>query len=167
MEMTQWLVTPPTQIRHFHPRDAGALAQLLHESVRQLGIKGYSQAQVQAWSPSPVSARQFHERVSDGRKVLIAVSPDDAPQGFIELCSNGHIDCFYCHPHSAGMGVGTALYATLESIARNEGMPVLTVDASETARQFFLNQGFICIQRQDFRRNDVLIHNYRMEKKLV
>ncbi len=156
----------PIRIRRFQPQDAGPLAQLFHVSVRQLGIRAYSQAQVEAWSPVPASASQFLDRVSDDRQVLVAVAPDDTPEGFIELRSDGCIDCFYCNPRSAGTGIGTILYAALESLAQEAGMPMLTVEASEIARTFFSHRGFSCIQKQAFRRNGVLIHNYRMEKQL-
>jgi putative acetyltransferase len=86
--------TPTVTIRPFTPGDAAALALIFHRSVREVGLRGYSQAQVEGWSPAPVAADAFLARVSDGRAVFVAVNGDDTPLGFIELEANGHIDRF-------------------------------------------------------------------------
>ena len=152
------------KIRNFKPDDSAALATIFHEAVRAVGRKDYDQAQVEAWSPKPVPADKFLARVSDGRSVFVAVSENDKPIAFIELEENGHIDCFYCHPDAVGTGVGTALYERLESAALALGLSRLYVEASEAARRFFGGKGFSLIERRDFERNKVQIHNYLMEK---
>ncbi|MEZ5826495.1 MAG: GNAT family N-acetyltransferase [Geminicoccaceae bacterium] len=154
------------RIRDFVADDAAALALIFHESVRRVGSRDYGREQVEAWSPAPVSAETFLARVSDGRLVLVAVDERDRPVGFIELETDGHIDCFYCHPDCVGTGVGSALHARLEQGARKAGLPRLHVEASEAARRFFLRKGYDLIGRRDFVRNNVPIHNYRMEKFL-
>lgn len=153
-------------IRAFRPDDAAVLAEVFHEAVHSIGRKDYSQAQVEAWSPKPVPALQFLDRVSDGRSVFVAVGEDDFPCAFIELEEDGHIDCFYCHPDRAGTGVARALYRHLEEAALAAGLTHLYVEASEAARRFFLREGFRVVRRRDFERNTVPIHNYLMDKHL-
>lgn len=153
-------------IRNFRVDDAVALAKILHASVRAVGIKDYTQSQVEAWSPAPVSSQAFIKRIDDGRVVLVAVTDEDEPIGFIELERDGHIDCFYCAPRFVGHGVGSALYARLEEVARAAGLRRLHVEASEGARRFFAHKGFTLIQRRDLERNGVAIHNYLMKKSL-
>lgn len=154
------------RIRAFKTEDAAALAAIFHASVRMIGCKDYTQKQVEAWSPAPVSAEAFTARVSDGRTVLVAVSNEGEPIGFIELENDGHIDCFYCAPAVVGHGVGSGLYIRLEEIARTRGLPQLYVEASEAARRFFLGKGFSTVKRQDFERHGVRLHNYLMKKPL-
>jgi putative acetyltransferase len=158
--------TPRITVRPFAHRDASALALIFHRSVREVGRRGYTQAQVEAWSPAPVPAEVFLSRVTDGRKVFVAVNGDDTPLGFIELEANGHIDRFYCRPDVVGTGVGSALYGCLERAALDMGLSLLLVEASEVARDFFLRRGFRLIRRQDFERNGIAIHNYVMDKSL-
>jgi putative acetyltransferase len=112
----------------------------------------------------PVPAKKFLARVSDGRSIFVAVSENDKPIAFIELEENGHIDCFYCHPDAVGTGVVTALYERVESAALAVGLSRFYVEASEAARRFFSGKGFSLIERRDFERNNVQIHNYLMEK---
>lgn len=158
--------TQPVRIRPFRPSDAASLALIFHRAVREVGIRGYTAAQVEAWSLAPVSAEAFLARVSDGRSVFVAVTGEDAPLGFIELEADGHIDRFYCRPDVVGTGVGSTLYAWLERAALDRGLSRLFVEASEVARDFFLHKGFRLVRRQNFVRNGVPIHNYRMEKAL-
>jgi|GEM_PF-2616450 len=46
------------------------------------------------------------------------------------------------------------------------GWRTLRVEASESARRFFLRHDFREIERPDFLRHGVPIHTYRMEKRL-
>lgn len=151
-------------IRDFRTDDAAFLASIYHEAVQRVGRDYYTPDQVQVWSPQPVSTDTFIARVSDGRSVFVAVDDEDMPIAFIELEFDGHIDCFYCHPDFVGTGVGAALYDRLERAARSAGIARLYVEASEAARGFFLRKGFRLIERREFERSNVLIHNYSMEK---
>ncbi len=117
-------------------------------------------------SPKPAESVRFHQRVSDGRDVFVAVGQDEHPIGFIELEPTGHIDCFYCCPEHAGCGVGLALYETLETAARERGYKSLFVEASEAARRFFNKVGFNTELRREFVYNGVPLHNYLMRKWL-
>lgn len=155
-----------TRIRLFQPQDAPILAQLLHDSVHAVGAQDYSHAQLAAWSPRPIDANSFAQRVGDGRDVFVALSDENAAIGFIELEASGHIDCFYCRPDRVGTGVGAALYQHLEGVATTRQKVRLFVEASEAAHRFFTAQGFGTVRRQEFERNGVRIHNYVMEKTL-
>jgi len=98
--------------------------------------------------------------------VYVAVDAGDQPTGFIELQPDGHIDCFYRDPEHAGSGVGAALDDHLEDQARRQGITRLWVEASDAAKRFFLRQGFGVLERREFARNGVTLHNWAMEKHL-
>ena len=109
---------------------------------------------------------QYHARVTDGRAVTVAVSNNDIPAAFIEFETDGHIDCFYCHPDVAGLGVGRALFRHAQSQAIAAGFTRLYVEASEAARRFFLREGFKVTALREFQLRSVAIHNHSMEKQL-
>ncbi len=153
-------------IRLYSPPDATTLVHIFHDAVHQVGSLDYSEKQVTAWSPEPVESEKFHQRISDGRDVFVALGSDEIPIGFIELKPNGHIDCFYCSPKHIGCGVGAALYQKLEAAAIDRGNKSLFVEASEAAQRFFRKVGFDIENRREFQHNGVLIHNYLMRKKL-
>lgn len=114
-----------------------------------------------------MSAETYHARVSDGRRVFVAVTEEDRPMAFLELEADGHIDCFYCHPDAAGQGIGLALYTEAARAATDQGISCLTVEASEAARRFFVKVGFEVVSRRDFLIRTVPIHNYAMRKALT
>lgn len=153
------------KIRLFQQPDAEQIAQLFHETVREVNIDDYSENQVQAWAPDNLNFRNWAiicaERftyVADDRGVIA---------GFGELETNGHIDCFYCHKNYQRMGVGSKIYAAIEAKAYELEINRLYVEASITAKPFFLRMGFSTITEQQVERRGEIFVNYAMEKFLI
>lgn len=152
-------------IRPFQADDAEPLAELFHASVRQVGIRNYSVKQVAAWSPTPPDPADYIRR-AEGRIFLVAINNDGNPVGYVDLEQDGHIDHLYCHPDVVRTGIASALYADLERVAKEQGISVLFVEASEGARRLFEREGFTTEKRNEFEMNGVTIHNYLMTKTL-
>ena len=49
------MAEPAFTYRPFEPADAEAMGRLYFDSVRGLGGRRYSQAQVEAWAPAPLA----------------------------------------------------------------------------------------------------------------
>lgn len=156
-----------TLVRPFREADAAALAAIFFSAVREVGGQHYSQAQVEAWAPTPPDPAAYLRRAADGRALLVAVDEADAPLAYGDLEADGHIDHFYCRPDVTRSGVAVALYEAIEAVARDRGLRRLHVEASEPARRFFERRGFVALERRAFPIRGVVIHNYRMEKRLA
>ncbi|HEY6917518.1 MAG TPA: GNAT family N-acetyltransferase [Allosphingosinicella sp.] len=160
---------PPSEaamhIRPYTPADAPALADLYTRSVRHFGRAAYTPEQVKAWSATACPERMA-ARCADGRTVLVAEDADGALLGFGDMEPDGHLDFLYTAPEGEGRGVGSALYAALEDVARAGGCERIFVEASELARPLFERRGFALVGRNDFEISAVAIHNYSMEKRL-
>ena len=89
-------------IRAFCTDDAADIARIFHESVHGIGAQYYTPEQCHAWSPHPFAPEGFAEKAADGRHVFVATNVEDRPVAFIELETDGHIDCFFCAPNAAG-----------------------------------------------------------------
>lgn len=152
-------------IRPFRPADAPVLAALYHASVHGAGGRHYTPAQLAVWSPAPADPAHYLQQAA-GRVFLVAEDADGRVVGYGDLERDGHLDHLYCHPDVIGTGVGTALYDALEQAARRDGIARLYVEASENARPLFARRGFALDARNDFERDGVAIHNYRMSKQL-
>ena len=87
--------------------------------------------------------------------------------GFTTLEADGHIDWTYTHPDHQRRGVSSALYAELQSRARQQGITRLYVEASYLAQPFFAKQGFATIRRNEVLRNGETLTNWSMEKQLT
>lgn len=153
-------------IRPFTPADAAAIALMRERSIRQIGARAYSAAQIEAWAARSRDAGALAVRMGDGRQAFIAVDGSDAPAGFIDLEDDGHIDMLYTAPEAAGQGIAGRMLAHVEALARQAGMGLLHTEASEVARPVFERHGFEVTHRRDFEIDGVPIHNYKMEKRL-
>lgn len=157
-------MTGDLSIRPFQPEDAATLSALYAASVRALGARDYSDAQIEAWASLTPSAGSLVERMGDGRTRLVAVLDDIA--GFIDVEADGHIDLLYVEPGAAGLGVARALLETAEALAPLSGAGRLHAEASETARPVFERLGYSVVARRDFEVAGVAIHNWAVEKPL-
>ena len=78
-----------------------------------------------------------------------------------------HIDLLYVHPGAAGQGVCAMLCDALEKIAGARGTKSLTVDASDTALEFFRKRGYVAKQRNSVTVNGEWLANTTMQKTLA
>lgn len=157
-------MTGDLSIRPYQPADAPALSALYEASVRTLGARDYSPAQIEAWASLAPSPEALDGRMADGRTRLVAVA--DGIAGFIDVETDGHIDLLYVTPAAAGTGVARTLLETAEALAPLSGAVRLYAEASETARPAFERLGFSVLARRDFEVAGVAIHNWAVEKRL-
>jgi putative acetyltransferase len=152
------------EIRLFEAQDAAQIAQLFHETVREINVRDYSSSQVSAWAPDDIYFRNWVE-VCSGRFTYVA-DDEGAIAGFGELESNGHIDCFYCHKNYQRCGVGRQIYQAIEAKAVELSVSRLFTEASITAKSFFQRMGFSVIEEQKVTCRGETFINYAMEKLL-
>jgi putative acetyltransferase len=150
------------EVRLFHPQDAEQVAQLFHDTVRDINSRDYSDTQVRAWAPDDIHFRNWRE-ICSTRFTYIA-SDEDVILGFAELEPKGHIDCFYCHKDYQRCGVGDRLYRAIEAKALDLGVDRLFTESSITAKPFFQRMGFSIVREQEVTCRGSLFTNYVMEK---
>lgn len=151
-------------VRPWTPEDSADLSALYEASVRALGARDYSAAQIEAWASLTPSADSLTARMQDGRTRLVAVTETVA--GFIDVEADGHIDLLYVAPAAAGQGVARILLETAEALAPLSGAARLHAEASETARPVFERLGYAVVARREFEVAGVPIHNWAVEKTL-
>ena len=154
------------QVRPFQPEDAERLGIIFYRSVREGGRRAYSPSQVEAWAPSVPPASLYERKARDGRLLLVTVNVAGEPIAYGDLEPSGHIDHLFCIPEAIGTGAASRLYDCLEVQAHEWDLKRLFVEASELAKPFFEHKGFSVLERNNFIRHGVLMHNYRMEKIL-
>jgi putative acetyltransferase len=156
---------PTLGLRPFLPADAPLLAEIFRASIAELTAEDYSEAQQQAWAAAADDEDAFAARLAD-RLTLIAML-DGSPIGFVSLEGPEHLDMLYVHPAAAGQGVGTMLCDALERIAAGRGAPLLRVEASDTARDFFGRRGYVAQQRNTVSCGGEWLASTTMEKPLT
>ncbi|HEY8382654.1 MAG TPA: GNAT family N-acetyltransferase [Microvirga sp.] len=152
-------------LRPFLPADAPALAEIFQASIEELTGDDYSEAQQAAWASRADDEAAFGARLASHLTLVATVEGD--PVGFASLKGADHIEMLYVHPAAAGQGVGALLYDALEKLAGARGAKRLTVDASDTAEDFFRRRGFQPQRRNSVPVADEWLANTTMEKPLA
>ena len=156
---------PTFALRPFLPQDAPLLADIFRASIEELTEDDYNPAQQEAWASAADDLEAFAERL--GKHLTIIATMEGSPIGFISLDGPTEIGLFYVHPAVAGQGVGRMLYDAIEKLSAARGTPHLTVEASDTAREFFQRRGFSAEQRNTVSVGNEWLANTTMKKKLA
>ncbi len=154
---------PTLAVRPALPADAPLLAEIFRESIAELTGDDYDAAQQEAWASAADDEQAFAARIA-GHLAIVATL-DGSPVGFITLRSPTEIDMLYVHPAVARQGVGAMLYNAIEKLAVSRGAKSLTVEASDTAREFFRRRGFEAQQRNTVSAGDEWLANTTMRKQ--
>lgn len=156
---------PKPALRPFLAADTPVLAAIFAASIEQLTGDDYSEAQQEAWASAAADEEQFGKRLA-GELTLIATLRN-SPVGFAALKGADHIDMLYVHPGAVGQGVASMLCEALEKLAGGRGAKSLTVDASDSAAEFFTKRGYVAKQRNTVTVNGEWLANTTMRKTLV
>jgi len=141
------------------------LAQIFVAAIQELTGDDYSEAQQEAWSSAAEDEEAFGKKLA-GELTLIATI-QNSPIGFASLKGNESIDMLYVHPSVAGQGVAAMLVDALEKLAGARGAKALSVDASDTALDFFKKRGYVARQRNSVPRHGEWLANTTMQKQLA
>lgn len=155
---------PKPALRPYLASDAPMLAQIFVAAIQELTGDDYSEAQQEAWAMAAEDEDEFGKKLA-GELTLIATM-QNSPVGFASLKGNEAIDMLYVHPSVAGQGVGAVLIDALEKLAAARGAKSLSVDASDTALDFFKRRGYVARQRNSVPRHGEWLANTTMQKEL-
>jgi len=129
-------------VRGFEAGDAASVCEIFYRSVREVGPARYSPAQLEAWAPKIPASEKWRRRCLE-YETFVAENDAGEIVGWIAMTPNGYIDMLFCLPEATKRGVGAALYAAVERIAIDRGLPELTAHASAFAESFFKKVGWI------------------------
>ena len=156
---------PSFALRPFLIEDTPLLAEIFRASIEGLAADDYSEGQQKAWASAADDEEAFGQRLAG--QLTLLVTMNGSPVGFASLAGTEAIDMLYVHPAVAGQGAGRMLYEAVEKISAARGTPHLSVDASDTARDFFSRRGFEPEQRNTVSVGNAWLSHTTMKKKLV
>jgi len=159
------VANPTFGLRPYLPADAPMLADIFRASIEELTSDDYSESQQEAWASAADDMQAFAAKL--GRELTLIATLEGSPVGFASLEDNTKIDLLYVHPAAARQGVGALLCDALEKLAGARGTKQLSVDASDTAIEFFKKRGYVAQQRNSVSRGDEWLANTTMQKTLA
>jgi len=156
---------PKPALRPYLAADTPVLVAIFVAAVQELTGDDYSEAQQEAWAAGADDEEGFGKRLAS--QLTLVATLQNSPVGFASLKGADHIDMLYVHPSVAGTGVASMLCEALERLAGARGAKNLTVDASDTAQEFFRKRGYVGKQRNTVIVRGEWLANTTMEKKLA
>jgi|SRR5262245_10995352 putative acetyltransferase len=131
-------------IRAMRSEDARRFLEIQRESVRGLAAGDYPTAVIEAWAPLPITDAVVERFLSnqDGEMRLIAETDGQAVGIGALVPRNSELRACYVLPGTARRGVGAAIVAEIERIARGNGLAYLRLESSLTAEPFYAALGY-------------------------
>jgi len=155
---------PKPALRPYLASDTPMLATIFVAAIQELTGDDYSEAQQEAWA-AVADDEEFGRRLAADLTLIATLQ--DSPVGFASLRGKDHIRMLYVHPSLAGQGVASMLVDALEKLAGSRGAKTLSVDASDTALDFFKKRGYVAKQRNSVTVNGEWLANTTMQKVLA
>jgi putative acetyltransferase len=150
-------------LRPLLPADTPVLAAIFAAAIAELTGDDYSEEQREAWA-AVAEDEEFGRRLAADLTLIATLQ--NSPVGFASLRGKDHIRMLYVHPGVARQGVASMLVDALERLAGGRGAEKLTVDASDTAAEFFRKRGYVAMQRNSVTVNGEWLANTTMQKTL-
>ena len=148
-------------IRIYQHGDHDAIAEIYSRAIHEIAVEVYSAEQCLAWSSRNPNPEHWKRRCELKRPFVAVVESQIA--GFLELDSDGHIDCAYVNPDFRRRGVMTRLVAHATNTCFAMRLPRVYVEASICAKPLFESQGFDILRENIVWIDGVPLVNYRME----
>jgi len=159
-----WSLAIQTMIRYYNG-EFREVAEIFHSAVHETAASCYSQEQIEAWAPTPIDIEHWRSRCELKRPFLCSHAGQTV--GFLELDTDGHIDCHYVHPSHNRRGFGSALLLHAITTAADFGMTKLYVEASHIAKDLYLKHGFQVVSSNQVSIGDINLANWIMEMPLA
>ncbi|MGR5250364.1 GNAT family N-acetyltransferase [Vibrio aestuarianus] len=150
------------EIRKYQESDAHDLWAIFYHAVRNVNLRDYSQAQVEAWAPDDFSSEIWQRKMNYLSPFVAEIGGKIV--GYSDLQENGLIDHFFCHHEHQGQGVGRQLMEHVLRMGELQGITRFYSEVSITARPFYERFGFKVIQEQIIEVRGQKLCNFVMEK---
>ncbi len=155
---------PKVGLRPFLPADVSILAAIFIASIEELTEDDYSEAQREAWASVVDDEEAFGRRLAS--QLTLVATLEGSPVGFASMKGADHLDLLYVHPGAVRRGVASALCQAIETLAGARGAAQMTVDASDSAQEFFVRRGYVGERRNTVTVGDEWLANTTMKKPL-
>ena len=148
-------------IRIYQHGDHQSIAEIFARAVHEIGREVYSAEQCQAWSDPEPNPDHWLKRCELKRPFVAVIGSQIA--GFLELDTDGSIDCAYINPDFKRQGIMTELVTYAIDVAFANNLPQLNVEASICAKPLFERLGFEVVSDEGVDISGIYLQNYRMQ----
>jgi putative acetyltransferase len=151
-------------VRLYKSEDCKEIVTLFYDAVHTVNLKDYTSAQLDAWALEEIDTDIWDKSLSNNYTVV--VETNGLIIVFGDLDDTGYFDRLFVHKDFQGQGVATIIANELEKYAQQNGITVVTTEASITAKPFFEKRGYRVIKKQSVECKGQTLTNFVMEKRL-
>lgn len=151
-------------LREYRATDKRSIVNLFYETVHAVNAKDYTKKQLDVWAPDDIDADEWCKPFEADYTCIAEIG--NTLVGFANVDDTGYFDRLYVHKEHQGTGVGKILADEIENRARKNGMTKIKVDASITAKPFFIKRGYTATKQNTMVRNNQTLINFSMMKLL-
>lgn len=148
-------------IRIYQHGDHGEIAEIFSRAIHEIACRDYSAEQCHAWSARKPNPEHWKRRCELKQPYVAGI--DSRITGFLELDTDGHIDCAYVNPDFQRRGVITKLVEHAIQVCFDMSLPRIDVEASICAKPLFQQLGFRLLKENVVKIADTSLINYHME----
>ncbi|MEM9444439.1 MAG: GNAT family N-acetyltransferase [Verrucomicrobiota bacterium] len=148
-------------IRIFQHGDHIEIAEIFFRAIHEIGSEAYNKEQCLAWSDRIPDYEHWKSRC-ELKKPFVSTEKREIT-GFLELDSNGHIDCAYIKPEFKRRGIMTKLVEHAIQTCFENKLDKVVVEASICAKPLFEKLGFTVMEDCLVDIKGVKLRNYKME----
>lgn len=156
------------RVRKLIITDIDNCISLFQATVHSINANDYSIEQLHAWAPlvEPMKIDNYSYWQTLIKNIAYVAEYNNQIIGFSDLNNEGYLDRLFVHKDFQKQGIATALVMQLENEARNYGIKQLTVQASVTAKPFFIKMGFYLVKKSFLEIRGMKLRNYWLAKNI-
>lgn len=144
--------------------DIPLLQQIFQESIIGSCQGDYTPEQIDVWLLTLQQDDRWSTLVDEQQ--VIVQEMEGTATGFAALKGRAYLDFFYLLPLYQGQGLAGQLLDYMLQLACDMGAEAVSSDISITARAFMERHGWRVLQKNENKRNEEILINYRMQLTL-
>lgn len=151
-------------VRQYRAEDNSSIVKLFYDTVHTVNARDYSPGQLNAWAPDNIDIARWCKAFESD--FTLVAEQNHVIIGFANISKAGYFDRLYIHKDYQGIGAAKKLADAIETHARESQLAEIRVDASITAKPFFLKRGYKVLNKNVTERCGQQLVNYTMAKCL-
>jgi putative acetyltransferase len=134
----------PVSVRPMQADEARRFLEIHHDSVRGLAANDYPPFVIDAWAPLPITDERLQRFLQNPDNEIRLIAERDGESVGIGglVVANSELRACYVLSTAARCGVGAAIVAEIERLAREHGLAYLRLESSLTAEPFYTAMGY-------------------------
>jgi putative acetyltransferase len=132
------------KIRLAQDKDCAEMARLHRATIRHINSQNYPEDIIEIWS-GRTNAKRFRDNARKCKR-WVAVEKNKII-GFVDHGDDDELWGLYIHKNYVGKGVGSRLLKTAEDSLKKQGVEIIKIKSTITAKKFYEKHGYKVLKK--------------------